>query len=175
MSEYVGVEKVNAAIRRLFKDHTAKDAPLATTLDLYRELQAVTPDSLRTLLRDLFERNIYWNLEMKAAQADSLPSGEWRVTLTVQASKVEVDSAGAETPVPMDDIIEVGLWAPSSDGDWPRKTFYLQQHRIKSGKQTITVTVSQKPNLAGIDPRFLLVDLQAEDNIQEVGFKQSKR
>jgi ABC-2 type transport system permease protein len=171
MSEYVGADKVNGAVRRLFKEHTREGAPLATTLDLYRELQAVTPDSLRTLLHDLFEANIYWNLEMKAARADSLPSGEWRVTLEVLASKVEVDSAGAETPIPMDDLIEVGLWAPSGDGDWPRKPFYLQKYRIKSGKQTITVTVSQQPNLAGIDPRFLMVDLLPEDNIKEVAFK----
>jgi hypothetical protein len=71
----------------------------------------------------------------------------------------------------MDDIIEVGLWAPSAGGDWPRRPFYLQKHRIRSGKQSITVTVSQKPNLAGIDPRFLMVDLLPENNIQEVGFK----
>ncbi len=35
--------------------HRAPGARPATTLDLYRELQAVTPDTLAYLLHDLFE------------------------------------------------------------------------------------------------------------------------
>ena len=47
LSEYVGEERVNGALRRLIEKHDSAGAPLATTLDLYRELQAVTPDSLQ--------------------------------------------------------------------------------------------------------------------------------
>ena len=46
---------------------------------------------------------------------------------------------------------------------------YLQKHRIRSGKQTIAVTVPQKPARAGIDPRHLLSDLgETDDNIKAV-------
>jgi ABC-2 type transport system permease protein len=38
-----------------------------------------------------------------------------------------------------------------------------QKFRIRSGKQTITVTVPQKPVRAGIDPRHLLSDLGERD------------
>ena len=40
---------------------------------------------------------------------------------------------------------------------------------LRSGKQTITVTVLQKPARAGIDPRHLLSDLgETDDNIKVV-------
>ena len=39
LSEYVGEEQVNGALRRLREKHEAADAPLATTLDLYRRAQ----------------------------------------------------------------------------------------------------------------------------------------
>lgn len=76
---------------------------MPTSLDLYRELQAVTPDSLQYLLHDLFEANTFWELETERATAEQTEAGTWQVTLDVQARKLEVDSEGVETPVPMDD------------------------------------------------------------------------
>ena len=78
------------------------------------------------------------------------------MTLEVQARKVVVDEAGVQTEVPMDDWIEVGVF---DEGEQ-----YLQKHRIRSGKQTIAVTVPQKPTRAGIDPRHLLSDRGEIDN-----------
>ena len=49
--EYVGAERVNAALRRFFERHGSATPPLPTTLDLYRELRAVTPDELRLSAR----------------------------------------------------------------------------------------------------------------------------
>jgi hypothetical protein len=61
----------------------------------------------------------------------------------------------------MDDWLEVGVFHEGEP--------YLQKHRIRSGKQTITVTVPQKPARAGIDPRHLLSDLgETDDNIKAV-------
>ena len=48
---------------------------------------------------------------------------------------------------------------------------YLQKHHIRSGKQTITVTVPSIPTRAGIDPRSLLVDWVTGDNVEKVTAK----
>jgi hypothetical protein len=168
LSEYIGEERVNGALRLLLKKHRPQEAPLATTLDLYRELQAVTPDSLQYLLHDLFEVNTYWELETEGATAEQTQAGTWQVTLDVQARKVVLDSAGVETEVPMDDWIEVGVF---TNGDEPGKPLYLQKHHIHSGKQAITVSMPRKPTRAGIDPNHLLIDLDMSDNIEEVKAK----
>ncbi len=71
------------------------------------------------------------------------------MTLDLRARKFVVDLEGRETKVPMDDSIEIGVFAATG------KTLYLQKHRIGAGKQRITVTVSRKPDRAGIDaPAF---------------------
>jgi hypothetical protein len=44
-------------------------------------------------------------------------------------------------------------------------------HRIRSGEQTITVTVPRQPTRAGIDPNHLLIDLKTDDNIKTVRAK----
>jgi hypothetical protein len=135
-----------------------------TSLDLYRELQAVTPESSQWLLHDLFEKNTFWDLETDAARAEQTEAGTWQVTLDVDARKRVIDEAGVVTVLAMDDWAEIGVFAGNEQ-------IYLQKHRIRSGKQTITVTLPSRPTRAGIDPRFLLVDWATEDNVGKVTIK----
>jgi hypothetical protein len=167
LREYVGEARVNAALRRLLEKHGSGAPPLPTSLDLYRELQAVTPDALSYLLHDLFETNTFWELEAKHATAEPAEAGTWRVTLDVRARKVVVDTEGVTTEVPMDDLVEVGVFAAAEDGA-PGEPLYLRMHRIHSGEQRITVTVPREPARAGIDPRILLLDVKADDNLAKV-------
>jgi hypothetical protein len=89
------------------------------------------------------------------------------VTLEVEARKEMVDTAGIETVLPMDDLVEIGIFAPRPEGEIERRVLHRQSHRIRSGRQTITVTVSEKPAFAGIDP-YSLLDWEEGDNIESV-------
>jgi hypothetical protein len=168
LSEYVGEAQVNQALRTLVEK---KVSSLATTLDMYRELQAVTPDSLEPLLHDLFEVNAYWSFDTKQATAVREASGNWRVTFDVDARKVVTDSAGKETAQPMNEWVELGVFAAAGAGEALGKPLYVQKHRIRSGRQTITVMVSEKPARGGIDP-YNLLDWEEGDNIEPIEVKQ---
>jgi ABC-2 type transport system permease protein len=172
LSEYIGTERVNGALRRLLEKHRPQEAPLATTLDLYRELQAVTPDSLHYLLHDLFEVNTNWELQTEQASVEQIGDSAWQLTLDVQARKLVFDSAGVETEVPMNDWVQVGVFA-SDHRAKQKEPLYLQKHRIRSGKQKIKVTVPAKPAHAGLDPFYLLIDTKPEDNVEEVEVNQT--
>ena len=167
LREYVGQEQVDLAWRRVRERHASHEPPFATSLELYRELREVTPDSLHTLLGDLLERNTFWELTTERATAEPTSNGEWRVSLEVEAHKVVVDTMGAETDMPMEDLIEIGVYAPEEAGE-TGEPLYLGMHRIRSGPQTITITVPQRPARAGIDPRHLLIDVQPNDNVVDI-------
>ncbi|HEX6644095.1 MAG TPA: hypothetical protein VF037_05425, partial [Gemmatimonadales bacterium] len=168
LARYVGEGRVNGALRRLIEKHAGTGPPLPTALDLYAELAAVTPDSLRYLLHDLFEANTYWDLETDAVRADSTADG-WVVAIDVRAAKHVVDTAGTATEIPMDDWIEIGVYAPVPPGvQVLAEPLHLARHRVRSGPQTITVTVPQEPARAGIDPGHLLIDLVPEDNVERI-------
>jgi hypothetical protein len=142
-----------------------------STLDLYRELQAVTPDSLQSLLHDLFEVNAEWRLETEHATARRQADGTWQVTLDVHARKLVYDTAGVDTEVPLDEWILIGVFARGEDPrDELSRPLYLQRHRIRSGPQTIAVTVAAEPDLAGIDPHHVLdwEEGEDDDNIEAV-------
>ncbi|MGH2355192.1 MAG: M1 family metallopeptidase [Chloroflexota bacterium] len=167
LSEYMGTERVNTTLRRLVEKHRPGEPPLATTLDLYGELQAVTPDSLQPLLHDLFEVNTFWEFDTERATSEQTEAGTWQVTFDLRARKVVFDSAGVETEVPMDDWVQIGVFAPAEAGEVLGDLIYLQMHRIRSAEQTITVTVPRKPARAGIDP-YNLLDWERGDNIEGV-------
>jgi ABC-2 type transport system permease protein len=168
LNQYIGEERVTLALRRLLEKHGSGEPPLPTSLDLYRELQAVTPDSHQYLLRDLFETNTFWELKTERAAAEQIKADAWQVTLEVEARKVVVDEKGVETEVPMNDWVEVGVFAPLEEGKEAGKPLYLQMHRISSGKQAITLEVPTKPERAGIDPRYLLIDLKTDNNVRKL-------
>jgi ABC-2 type transport system permease protein len=168
LSEAIGEERVNLALRRLVEKHRPDDAPLATTLDLYRELQAVTPPPFRSLLHDLFEVNTFWEFETERVTAKETRGGAWQVTLEVRASKVVFDEAGVETVLPMNELVQVGVFGqPEKRRGALNAPLYVETHRIRAGVQTLTVTVPRKPVWAGLDPYHLL-DWEDEDNIKEV-------
>ena len=74
------------------------------------ELQAVTPDSLQYLLHDLFEANTFWELETRASHGE-----QTRRALAGDARRAGAQGggrhAGVETEVPMDDLVEIGVFA----------------------------------------------------------------
>lgn len=163
LSEYIGREKVDSALRNFLEKYKSGMPPLATSLDLYRELQAVTPDDYKTLLSDLIEKNTLWELETKQVAAKPVGNGKWQITLDIEARKVVVDKTGVEAEIPMNDQIQIGVFAADKENKEP---LYLRMHRISSGKQTITVKVSGEPKRAGIDPFHRLIDLDPDDNIK---------
>ncbi len=168
LREYVGQDRVDLAWRRLRAQHASGEPPFATSLDLLRELQEVTPDSLQYLLGDLLERNTFWELETRRATAQPTAGSAWQVSLDVVARKVVVDTAGVETNMPMNDLVEIGVYAPADAGEEQGTPLYLAMHRMHTGPQTITVTVPRKPARAGIDPRHLLIDVTPRDNLSNV-------
>jgi hypothetical protein len=168
MRERLGADAVNGALRRFREKFAGAEAPPPTSRALYAELQAVTPDSLRPLLSDLFEHITLWSVRTDSAHAEPVGDGSYRVTLFVDASKARADSIGTQTPVAMDDNVEIGVFAGAALAGSPGETLYLEQHRIRSGKQTIVLTVPRLPTRAGIDPYHKLIQRDRDDNVTEV-------
>jgi ABC-2 type transport system permease protein len=150
LREYLGEDRVNTALRRMFERYRFCEPPYPTTRDLYAELQAVTSPELQSLLEDLFAEITLWELRAKEPRVERAGAA-YRVTFTVDAQKLEADPIGRDRRVPMNDLVEIGVF----DGE---QTLYLAKHRIRSGAQTITVTVPRKPTRVAVDPYRKLIE-----------------
>jgi aminopeptidase N len=155
LRDFIGEAAVNAALRRYLEKYRDAGPPYPTALDQYAELRAATPDSLKYLLTDLFETVTLWDVKTERASVQPTGTGAYQVTLDIVARKTRADSVGTETEVPMND-------------DNLGEPLHLTRQRIKSGKQTIQITVPREPARAGIDPYRKLIDRNGDDNVAEV-------
>jgi hypothetical protein len=171
LREYIGKEQVRLALQNFFKKYSAVNSERPVPSDLYKEIQAVTPDSIQYLLHDLFAANTFWELKTERSLARQTGTGNWEVSLDVQARKYTVDTLGVEADVPMDDWVQIGIFEPVEGKNGEREIIYLNWHRIRSGKQTIVVNLPRKPTHAAIDPNYLLMDLKRADNSSEVNLQ----
>jgi ABC-type transport system involved in multi-copper enzyme maturation permease subunit len=158
LREAVGPEPVNRALRTLLAKFPPGRPPYPTTLDFYAELRAATPPSVHGLLKDLFEEITFWDLRAKSLDVKTMSNGTHRVTLRIEAQKLKGDGTGSERPVPMDDLIEVALY------DAGGKPLYRGRHRVRSGAQTIELTLARPPVRAALDPDHELLDRNIKDN-----------
>ena len=87
------------------------------------------------------------------------------VTIDVQARKAQADGNGIETPLPMADYIDIGVFSGKKDEEKPLS---LKKEKLSGEHQTFVVTVNQLPTRAGIDPYNKLIDRVSDDNLIDV-------
>lgn len=166
LADYIGEERVNQALAALIMEYGFKGPPYATPLDLMRHLREVTPPELQYLYEDWFENITIFDNRAVSATYSSGTDGKYQVQIVVEAKKNRSDGKGQEHPVPLHDLIDIGVL--DADGNY----LYLQKHKIEQEQQSITVTVDKLPAQAGIDPLLKLVDRNPDDNLVTVKRKQ---
>jgi ABC-2 type transport system permease protein len=167
LSDEIGEEKVNAALRQLIHDHAFEQPPYATTRALIANFRAVTPPEKQSLITDLFETITLYDNKATTATVSKRADGKFLVTMTVESKKFRSDERGKETSIPINDWVDIGvLGASKTKGNEP--VLALEKHHLTSPKATFQMVVATKPDRAGIDPLNKLVDRNPDDNTKKV-------
>jgi ABC-2 type transport system permease protein len=163
LRDYVGEERVNGALRAFLTEARGMRGRYPTSEDLMRHLRAATPDSLKPVIEDLFETVTLWDLRATRAEGTDLGGGRYRVDVTVTGRKVRAGPLGDETPVAMNDLVEIGVYG--ADDEEP---IWLQKVRYDGRERTFRIEVKEWPRRAGIDPLHKLIDREIDDNVQGI-------
>jgi ABC-type transport system involved in multi-copper enzyme maturation permease subunit len=162
LQDAIGEAAVNAALRR-YRDAVAyQEPPYTTARELLGYLREATPEEHRPLLADLFERITLHELSAADATYARLPDGRYEVRLTTRARKLAADPLGAEQPLPLGDLIDIGVL------DEQDRPIWLEKRRIDQPEMQWTIVVDAAPAKAGIDPMNKLVDRLPDDNVVAV-------
>jgi len=175
LRDRLGEAKVNAALRRLLAQYAFKGAPYPRSQDLVDALRAEAGNdpAAQQLITDLFEKITIYDLKTKTAGVKKRADGRYDVTLTIEAKKAYADGKGAETPVaiPAGEVFDVGVFdaEPGKPGFSHRNVLAFRTVGLKSGVQTLTLTVDKPPKFAGVDPYNKEIDRNSDDNAIKVG------
>jgi aminopeptidase N len=167
LKEMIGEAKVNEALRSLLAKFGGKTAPYATSMDAVNAFRAVTPDSLQYLITDLFQDIILFDNHITNSTITA-KGKQYEVKIKTTSEKFRSDSLGKESPIAINDYIDIGVFAkPIGDAKVGK---VLQMNRVKISKKEneYTFLVNEKPSQVGIDPYNYLVDRMPEDNVKKV-------
>jgi aminopeptidase N len=164
LQDYIGEENVNKAMRGFLEEYKYKGPPYPTSLDFLEYLEPEVPDSLKYLIDDWFKEITLYDNRMTDATYKKLEEGIYEVNLKVESKKIKADSLGNETFVPINDWIDIGLFADADEED----LLFLKRVKIDQEEMDFTFVVDTIPAKAGIDPRHLLIDRVFKDNIRSV-------
>jgi ABC-2 type transport system permease protein len=162
LQDYIGEDNVNRALRAFLDAWKFKGPPYPNALALIDEIRKVTPSDMQYLIHDLFETITLYDNRALSAKAEKLPDGKYRITIRVSAKKTQAGENGAQTEVPMDDLVDVGTL------DDKGVALHVERQRVKSGESEMAIVVDQLPAKAGIDPIDKLVDPHPDDNVVTV-------
>jgi aminopeptidase N len=170
LRDRMGEDRVNAALRRLLSQYAFKGAPYPRSQDLVDALRAEAGPEHQQLITDLFEKITLYDLKTKTAVAKKRADGRYDLTLTIEAKKMHADGKGKETPAPMAEAFDLGVFTaePGKKGFSSKDVLFLKLQPLKTGTQTVTVTVDKAPKFAGVDPYNKLIDRNSDDNAIKV-------
>ncbi|MDH5738245.1 MAG: M1 family aminopeptidase, partial [Gammaproteobacteria bacterium] len=109
LQDYMGEAAVNRALQQLIAEFGGKGAPFPRTIELLDRIREQAGSAHETLITDLFEKIVVFDLKVKDQSFTPLPDGRWEVSMDLSLRKFEADGEGLETEVPLDMMIDIGV------------------------------------------------------------------
>ncbi|PWJ34184.1 ABC transporter permease/M1 family aminopeptidase [Sediminitomix flava] len=164
LQDYIGEENVNLALRDFLGEFRYKEPPYPTSLDFLRHLEKQVPDSLAYLVDDWFKEITLYDFRLQEATVSKTADEKFRVKMKIDASKLKADSLGTENEVPINDWVDIGVYADADE----EKLLYFERVKVDQKEQFFEFTVNEKPLKAAIDPRRLLIERVIKDNVKSL-------
>ena len=171
LSDYIGEDKLNLALHNFLMQYRYANAndsqsgPYPDTRQFVDALRAQTPPELQYFITDAFESIVLYDNKALSATVTETRDKKYKVTLTVQARKLKSDGSGNETPMALNDYVDIGVFSGKKDEEKP---LYLKKEKITQANQIFEVVVDKMPTRAGIDPYNKLIDRIPDDNMIDV-------
>ncbi|HEX2060108.1 MAG TPA: M1 family aminopeptidase [Thermoanaerobaculia bacterium] len=162
LRDYIGEAAVNRALAKFIRDHAFDEPPYTTATELVQYFRAEAPPEYQETITDLFARIVLYDLETKEVSSTRRADGKYVVKIKVKTGKLRADAQGEEKPVPINDLIDVGVLGEKDE------VIFVEKRRITKPEETFEVVVARQPKKAGIDPMNKLIDRNPKDNVKSL-------
>lgn len=162
LQDYIGEDSVGKALGRIVEKYGYRIDTFAMASNLVDEFYKVSPDSMKYLVDDLFNKITLYENNITGATYKKLDNNSYLVDLEIMTAKFYADSVGNQFEAPLNDYIYVGLLNEDEEA------YYYEKHLFTENTNSLQIVTDQIPAKAGIDPYYVLIDRNLEDNICEV-------
>ena len=116
LADFIGEDKLNLALHNFLMQYRYANAddsqsgPYPDTRQFVEALRAQTPAELQYYIDDAFENIVLYDNKAVSATVTPIANHKYKVTLTVQVRKLKSDGSGNESPMPLHDLIDIGVF-----------------------------------------------------------------
>ncbi len=176
LKHYIGKDKLRGIMRQYIDQYGQKGAPYPTTLELVEALKAGAGPEFHQLIDDQWNRITYWDLKYGDGdiKVSANSDGTYRVDIPFKLDKKiqteDMDKSESVTEIDgeaLNEWIEIGFYQNEPKDKWSAWSD-LERLRVNEAESTLSITVSEAPNYIALDPRRLLQERNATDNVKEV-------
>jgi ABC-2 type transport system permease protein len=165
LKDFIGEDKLNTAIRAYLDKTRFSGPPYTNSIEFVNYIKQATPDSLQYLVTDLFEKITIYENYVAALDYKKLSGNAYKVTLKLGSAKYYNDSLGNRTKSPVNDYMDVGIFASDTiKGKAKERILLMQRIKMDQPEKTFEFIVKDKPASAGVDPYLKLVDRKPDNN-----------
>ncbi len=167
LSQYIGEDTLNNALKRFVADKRYQEPPYTTTLELFEYINI--PDSLQYLLDDSFMKITLYDNSIKDAVKTKNDDGTYTVNAVISTAKYYSDGLGNTEKAELNDWIEVVVYDRVFGGGGSiSRPIYSEYLRFTEEETELSITVSSNPTKIGIDPDYKLINMMPYNNTIEL-------
>jgi ABC-2 type transport system permease protein len=180
IQQLIGEQKMNLALSNFIKKYAYKNPPYPTSYALIEEIYALTPDSLKETVKDGLERIILFQSDIKEAKSKLLADKSYETNLNFSITKNSIDPnakqsknikdivIGQSKEAPVKDYFDIALYQDIKDKSRYGKLISIQRFYINKKDNNIKLLSKIKPDKIVIDPYFIHIHKDPEDNIEKL-------
>lgn len=180
IQQLIGEQKMNLALSNFIKKFAYKDPPYPSSYALLDEIYALTPDSFIETAKDGLERIILYQSDIKDVKSNQLPNKTFESQLTFSITKNSIDPnakqskkikdivIGQSKEAPLRDYFDIGLYQDVKDKSRYGKLISIHRFYINKKDNSIKLLSKIKPDKVVIDPYFVHIHKDPEDNIKKI-------
>jgi len=158
LQDYSGEQQLNQALARYIKAVAYQQPPYTNSREFIGYIRQATPEAMQYIIHDMFETITLYDNKVTKFESNKMSDSKYKVVMEIAAKKMRSSELGAETEIPINDWIEIGVFSKDD------KELYLTKQKIDKPVMQFTMVVDQRPEKAAIDPYFKLIDRKPDDN-----------
>jgi ABC-2 type transport system permease protein len=180
IQQFLGEPKINTALSNLVKKYGYKEPPYPNSYALLDEIYSLTPDSLKSTVKAGLEEIIIYSTDIKDAKVIKRADNKFETSINFSLAKNSSDpnakdkkkiseiNIGKSEEVPIRDYFDLAVYQNAEDKSRYGKLIHKQRFFLNKKENTIKLISDKKPDKIVIDPYFLHIHKDPEENIKKL-------
>lgn len=180
IQQLLGEAKINIALSNLVKKYGYKEPPYPNSYALLDEIYSLTPDSLKTTVKSGLEEIIIYSTDIKDAKLTKRADNKYETIIDFslvknssdpnakEKKKISEIKIGKSEEVPIRDYFDLAVYQDIDDKSRYGKLIHKQRFFINKKENKLKIVSDKKPDKIVIDPYFLHIHKDPEENIKKL-------